>query len=29
MIDRYAGYCDEVVECRSLRQLRAFVERLA
>ncbi|KOV68068.1 hypothetical protein ADL01_23935 [Streptomyces sp. NRRL WC-3618] len=29
VIGRYAGYCDEVVECRNLRQLRAFVERLA
>ncbi|MFK0288668.1 VWA domain-containing protein [Streptomyces sp. NPDC090499] len=29
VIGRYARSCDEVVECRNLRQLRAFVERLA
>lgn len=28
VIDEYAKYCDEVVECRNLRQLQAFVERL-
>lgn len=29
VIGQYARHCDEVVECRNLRQLRAFVERLA
>jgi uncharacterized protein with von Willebrand factor type A (vWA) domain len=29
VIGRYAPYCDSVVECRNLRQLRAFVEQLA
>ncbi|TFV88847.1 VWA domain-containing protein [Blastococcus sp. CT_GayMR16] len=29
VIGRYAPYCDTVVECRNLRQLRAFVEQLA
>jgi uncharacterized protein with von Willebrand factor type A (vWA) domain len=29
VIGRYAEHCDEVVECRNLRQLRAFVERLS
>jgi uncharacterized protein with von Willebrand factor type A (vWA) domain len=29
VIGRYAAHCDEVVECRNLRQLRAFVERLS
>ena len=29
VIGQYARYCDEVVECRNIRQLRAFVERLA
>jgi uncharacterized protein with von Willebrand factor type A (vWA) domain len=28
VIGRYAPYCDTVVECRNVRQLRAFVERL-
>ncbi|MGY1772176.1 VWA domain-containing protein [Blastococcus sp. SYSU D00813] len=28
-IDRYAAHCDTVVECRTLRDLRAFAERLA
>jgi uncharacterized protein len=28
VIGQYARHCDEVVECRNLRQLRAFVERL-
>jgi len=28
VIGRYAPYCDTVVECRNLRQLRAFVELL-
>jgi uncharacterized protein len=29
VIGQYARHCDEVVECRNLRQLRAFVDRLA
>jgi hypothetical protein len=29
VIGRYAPYCDTVVECRNVRQLRAFVEQLA
>ncbi|HVW42435.1 MAG TPA: VWA domain-containing protein [Amycolatopsis sp.] len=29
VIGQYAKHCDEVVECRNLRQLRDFVERLA
>jgi uncharacterized protein with von Willebrand factor type A (vWA) domain len=29
IIGQYAKHCDEVVECRNLRQLRDFVERLA
>ncbi|MFI1293262.1 VWA domain-containing protein [Streptomyces sp. NPDC020792] len=29
VIGQYAKHCDEVVECRNLRQLRSFVERLA
>jgi hypothetical protein len=28
-IGRYAAHCDTVVECRTLRDLRAFTERLA
>jgi uncharacterized protein with von Willebrand factor type A (vWA) domain len=28
VIGQYARHCDEVVECRNLRQLRAFVDRL-
>jgi len=28
VIRHYAPYCDAVVECRSIRQLRAFVEHL-
>jgi hypothetical protein len=28
-IGRYAAYCDTVVECRTIRDLRAFAERLA
>ncbi len=28
VIGEYARYCDAVVECRNVRQLRAFVERL-
>jgi uncharacterized protein with von Willebrand factor type A (vWA) domain len=28
VIGKYAGHCDEVVECRNTRQLRAFVDRL-
>lgn len=28
-IGRYAAHCDSVVECRTLRDLRAFTERLA
>jgi uncharacterized protein with von Willebrand factor type A (vWA) domain len=29
VIGQYAPHCDEVVECRNLRQLRAFVEQLS
>jgi uncharacterized protein len=29
VIGRYAPYCDTVVECRNIRQLRTFVEHLA
>jgi uncharacterized protein with von Willebrand factor type A (vWA) domain len=29
IVSRYAPYCEEVLECRNLEQLRAFVERLA
>jgi hypothetical protein len=29
VIGRYAAHCDTVVECRTLRQLRAFAEQLA
>lgn len=28
VMDQYARHCDDVVECRNLRQLRQFVERL-
>ena len=29
IIDQYAPYCDRVIECRTLRQLEAFVGTLA
>lgn len=29
IIGQYAGYCDRVIECRTLRQLEAFVGELA
>ncbi|WP_086021721.1 VWA domain-containing protein [Streptomyces prunicolor] len=29
VMDQYAPHCDDVVECRNIRQLRQFIERLA
>jgi len=29
IVGEYANYCDEVVECRTLRQLERFVGELA
>jgi hypothetical protein len=29
IVGEYAAYCDEVVECRNLRQLERFVSELA